>query len=138
MGCRTRRCFHCRGRESGDRPCAPILQTYGDRRFESIDGTSFREELVAGTVFGSRAGYREGAGKDRIWYLPREAWVEICGDLNPHKVVQTMHAHGWPRTQASEQSLTMVRKIDGQSLRVHALKGSALGESIAEPTAEAA
>jgi uncharacterized protein (DUF927 family) len=64
-----------------------FIEAHGDSRFEDLDLPSDpdRKPVV------NRAGFREGKGEDRRWYVPPEVWrMEICTGLDAHDVAKTL------------------------------------------------
>jgi uncharacterized protein (DUF927 family) len=114
-----------------------FLQTHGDSRFESLDRVQLVEDepILRPTI--NRAGWRQGHGLEREWFLLREAWNEMCGDLDPRHVAQVLQNAGHLAVQGSG-NLTGVKKIHGVALRVYCLTAGALGETEKEEDAIAA
>ena len=114
-----------------------FLQTHGDSRFESLGDLHCTQGEEPIRLIINRAGWREGAGINRKWFLAKEAWNEMCGDLDPRLVAETLDGAGLLLRQSGD-SLTIVKKIHGQSQRVYCLTAGALGETVQEDDAWAA
>jgi hypothetical protein len=114
-----------------------FLQTYGDSRFEPLEGLycTHADEPIRLTI--NRAGWRQGNGLDRQWFFPKEAWNEMCGDLDPRLVADTLHGIGVLMKQGAGYPL-IVKKIHGVSHRVYGLTAGALGEIAEEEDSLAA
>lgn len=114
-----------------------FFQTYGDSRFEPLDICGYEGERVVRLHPHQRAGFYEGNGADRCWYLFKESFAAVCGDLDPRMVARALDGAGALITQPSGGP-TVVKRIHGKTHRVYALRASALGETTDEPEAVAA
>ena len=107
-----------------------FLQTHGESRFEPLDRCPLLAEEVAAPIVYNRAGWREGSGSGRRWYIPKESWADICGDLDPTLVAGALDDAGLLIGQASSGRM-ITKKIRGSSMRVYGLTAAALGETAA-------
>jgi uncharacterized protein (DUF927 family) len=77
-----------------------FIEAHGDSRFEDLDLPSDpdRKPVV------NRAGFREGKGENRRWYVPPEIWrTEICAGLDAHDVAKTLrHVGARPQGENGE------------------------------------
>jgi uncharacterized protein (DUF927 family) len=97
-----------------------FLEAHGDSRFEDLDLLTDpdRKPII------NRAGYRDGKGNDRRWYLLPEVWTrEVCEGLNAHAVAAMLDERGMLE-RGDARNLAKLKKVNGKPFRVYALKPS--------------
>jgi uncharacterized protein (DUF927 family) len=96
-----------------------FIEAHGDSRFEDLDLPSDpdRRPVV------NRAGFREGKGDDRRWYVPPEVWrMEICAGLDAHDVAKTLAELDMLEPDHKGGKLAKNKKLRGQTQRFYCLK----------------
>jgi putative DNA primase/helicase len=94
-----------------------FLEAHGDSRFEDLDlpPDPDRKPVI------NRAGFREGKGENRCWYVPPEIWrQQICEGLDAHDVAQTLVDLGMLVPGADK--LAKPKKVGGKTQRFYTLK----------------
>ena len=93
-----------------------FLEAHGDSRFEDLGLTPDpdRKPVI------NRAGFRDGKGEDRRWYVPPEVWrQQICEGLDAHDVAKTLAALGMLEPGADK--LAKPKKVGGKAQRFYTL-----------------
>ncbi|HWY83079.1 MAG TPA: hypothetical protein VNY10_14330 [Roseiarcus sp.] len=94
-----------------------FIEAHGDSRFEDLDLPSDpdRKPVL------NRAGYREGKGENRLWYVRPEVWhQQVCEGLDAHDVAKTLVDLGMLEPGADK--LAKPKKAGGKTQRFYALK----------------
>jgi putative DNA primase/helicase len=91
-----------------------FIETHGDSRFEPTEKSAdFRP-------VSNRAGWRKGAGPDRLWLIPAETWrQEICAGLDPGLTARVLAERGM--LVRSDDGYLKVHKVDGRSQRAYTI-----------------
>ena len=64
-----------------------FIEQHGESRFDSLDDPDARPVQ-------NRAGWKKGAGEHREWYIPPEAWKEVCTGLAANSVAKVLSDRG--------------------------------------------
>jgi putative DNA primase/helicase len=90
-----------------------FIEQYGDSRFDPLGESEARPA-------NNRAGWRDGTGPSRQWFIPPETWKwELCAGLDPKFVAKTLAARGMlKRAKDGHQSVV---KIEGTAKRVYVI-----------------
>lgn len=94
-----------------------IIETHGESRFEPLDGAGDARPV------NNRLGWRIGSGEDARWLVPSEVWRSVfCDGLDPRFVAKALGERGM--LERANDGWQIVRKIEGRSVRVFAIKAS--------------
>jgi putative DNA primase/helicase len=90
-----------------------FIEQYGDSRFDPLRKSEARPA-------NNRAGWRNGTGPSRQWFIPPETWKsEVCVGLDPNFVAKTLSERGMlKRAKDGHQSVV---KIEGTAERVYVI-----------------
>jgi uncharacterized protein (DUF927 family) len=106
-----------------------FIERYGDSRFDDIDPPKMKDrygnEIERKPVI-DRAGYREGVGDERYWFVFPEAFRKtLCAGLDPNFVARLLARLGM-LVQGDGRNLTKKVKIQGAQLRFYVLTAKIL------------
>ncbi|MGO4869846.1 MAG: DUF927 domain-containing protein [Roseiarcus sp.] len=88
-----------------------FIETHGEARFDNLDDLDARPVP-------NRAGWRKGAGEDRRWLIPSEAWKhDVCAGHNPQFVARVLAERG-ALAKGSDGNMR-VERIAGTTKRVY-------------------
>jgi uncharacterized protein (DUF927 family) len=94
-----------------------FIEAHGDSRFEDLD---LPPDLDRKPVL-NRAGFREGKGENRRWYVPPEVWrQQVCDGIDAHDVAKTLADLGMLEPGADK--LAKPKKVGGKTQRFYTLK----------------
>ena len=97
-----------------------FIETHGDSRFEPVEKSQDFRPVT------NRAGWRKGAGSERVWLVPAETWkAEICSGLDAGLVARVLADRGM--LERGNDGLQRVHKIEGRSQRAYTITAEIMG-----------
>jgi putative DNA primase/helicase len=99
-----------------------FIEQFGESRFDSLDALRSEDAASRGAYtdrpVNNRAGWRQGDGPDRQWFIMPETWkTEICGGLDPIAVARTLSERGM--LKRAPDGFQTNKKINGVSTKVY-------------------
>jgi putative DNA primase/helicase len=97
-----------------------FIETHGDSRFEPVDKSDDFRPVT------NRAGWRKGAGSDRLWLVPAETWkTEICSGIDAGLAARVLADRGM--LLRGDDGLQRVHRIEGRSQRAYTITAEIMG-----------
>jgi putative DNA primase/helicase len=97
-----------------------FIETHGDSRFEPVDKSDDFRPVT------NRAGWRKGAGSERVWLVPAETWkTEICSGIDAGLAARVLADRGM--LARGDDGFLKVHRIEGRSQRAYTITSEIMG-----------